>query len=194
MQSKLRPISYYKTTQHDHCAYCRLSALSVCTARLWWIYACVCVRWGWHTAVLGGQVFSCFCFLGADTGVNIQRMMSQPQQQARRCYKAKFSFHRDLSNIKTACSPTVHDSMSWLCVCVYTWHQAALMINPHGTSTPSTACFPQGRHTGLTRAPPVFISLNSPFDNRFIGYSFLICCRRRWPDGVCVLCTCDLVW
>lgn len=69
--------------------------------------ACVSVCVG-HTAVLGGQVFSCCSFLRADTGVNIQKMMSQPQQRARRPYKAKLSFHRDLSNIKTICCPTVH--------------------------------------------------------------------------------------
>lgn len=41
--------------------------------------ACVRVCVG-HSAVLGGQVFSCCCFLRADTGVNIQKMMSQPGQ------------------------------------------------------------------------------------------------------------------
>lgn len=67
---------------------------------------CVCVCEG-YTAVLGGQVFSCFCFLGADTGVNIQKMMSQPQQRARRPVQSQAQFPQRLSNIKTICCPTV---------------------------------------------------------------------------------------
>lgn len=89
------------------------------------------------TAVLGGQVFSCFCFLGADTGVNIQRMMSHPQQQARRLYKAKLSFHRDLSNIKTIWCPTVrsYGRVFW----GYTWHGATNKLSRHGHRPQTTS-------------------------------------------------------
>lgn len=102
----LRPSSQYRTRycMFTFCACDWLSSAVLRKGRM-----CVCTReCVGHTAVLGGQVFSCFCFLGANTGVNIQKMMSQPQQRARRPYKAKLSFHRDLSNIKTICCPTVH--------------------------------------------------------------------------------------
>lgn len=118
-----RPISQYRTAflQSFHViglVQCYVNAGCVCARE--------CVG---HTAVLGGQVFSCFCFLGADTGVNIQKMMSQPQQQARQPYKAKLSFHRDLSNIKTVGCPTcVWQGVSW-----YTLHLGHQQINSHAT-------------------------------------------------------------
>lgn len=64
---------------------------------------CVCLR---LTAVRGGQVFSCCRFLRADTGVNIQRMMSRTRQGGQTTHKVKLSFHTDLLNIKTICCPT----------------------------------------------------------------------------------------
>lgn len=72
---------------------------------------CVCV------SVSGVQVVSCFCFLGADTGVNIQKMMSASAEGPDGRTKP--------SSVSTETCQTSKQSAVQQCVCVWgglTWH------------------------------------------------------------------------
>lgn len=71
----------------------------------------VCVL---DTAVLGGQVFSCFCFLGADTGVNIQKMMSQPEQRGQTPVQSQAQFPQ--RPVKHQNNLLSHGACAWECV------------------------------------------------------------------------------